>query len=51
MGWKWGPLTAFGIIATPLTILVILVYILVCLATIVYYRTKARDRVQPAAPR
>jgi amino acid transporter len=32
MGWKWDPLTAFVIIATALTILVICVYITTCVA-------------------
>jgi amino acid transporter len=44
MGWKWSPLTAFIIIATAVTIVVIVVYMLVCLSCIVYFSTKAADR-------
>jgi amino acid transporter len=42
MGWKWSPLTAFGIISYALTSLVILVYITVCISTIVMYTQKHR---------
>jgi amino acid transporter len=42
MGWKWGALNAFGIISYALTSLVILVYITVCISTLVYYRQKHR---------
>jgi amino acid transporter len=38
LGWRYGDLiTAFSIIATAVTIVVIVVYILVCFATVVYY--------------
>jgi amino acid transporter len=47
MGWKWGPLTAFSIIAVAVTIVVILVYMTVCIATIVFYR---RERPQDFSP-
>jgi len=43
MGWKWDPLTAFVIIATAVTIVVIVVYMLVCLSCTVYYATQRRD--------
>ncbi len=42
MGWKWGPLNAFGIISYALTSLVILVYITVCISTLVYYGREHR---------
>jgi len=42
MGWKWDPLTAFVIIATALTILVICVYITTCVACSVYYWRERR---------
>ena len=40
MGWKWSPLTAFGIISYALTSLVIVVYIMVCISVIVMYSRK-----------
>jgi amino acid transporter len=43
MGWKWGPLNAFGIISYAAVSLVILVYISTCLACVVYYSTRARE--------
>jgi amino acid transporter len=44
MGWKWDPLTAFVIIATAVTIVVICMYITVCVACTVYYwRTKRSE--------
>jgi amino acid transporter len=43
MGWKWNPLTAFVIIATAVTIVVICVYITVCVACAVYYRREKRS--------
>jgi amino acid transporter len=42
-GWKWGALTGFVVMATALTILVILVYITVCIASIVYYWRERRS--------
>ena len=42
MGWKWSPLTAFGIISYALTSLVILVYIIVCISAIVMYARRYR---------
>jgi amino acid transporter len=44
MGWKWDPLTAFVIIATAVTIVVICVYITVCIACAVYYRRERREQ-------
>ena len=37
LGWKYSPLIAFSIIATAVTIVVIAVYIIVCLATVAYF--------------
>jgi amino acid transporter len=42
-GWKWGPLTGFVVMATALTILVILVYITVCTASIFFYTRERRS--------
>jgi amino acid transporter len=47
LGWKWGPLNGFIIIATAATIVVILVYMLVMLGSIRYYLTVRRDRFNP----
>ena len=46
-GWKWDPLPAFAMIATAITVVVILIYIAVCLGSIYYYWTRAAERVQP----
>jgi amino acid transporter len=43
IGWKWGPLFGFFMIATAATIVVILVYMLVMLGSIRYYMTERRD--------
>ncbi len=43
LGWKWDPLTAFVTIATAITVVVILIYIAVCIGTIVYYQREKRD--------
>ena len=37
LGWKYPLITAFSIIATAVTIVVIAVYIIVCMSTIVYF--------------
>jgi amino acid transporter len=42
-GWKWGPLTGFVVMATALTILVILVYITVCTASMFFYTRERRS--------
>ena len=47
LGWKWGPLVGFALIATLAVIVVVIVYILICLGCIWYYLTKARDRFNP----
>jgi amino acid transporter len=44
MGWKWDPLTAFVIIATAVTIVVICMYITVCAACAVYYWREKRSQ-------
>jgi amino acid transporter len=43
MGWKWGPLNAFGIISYAAVSLVILVYVAACLACVAYYWLRAHD--------
>ena len=47
LGWKWGPLLAFATIATAITVVVILIYIAVCLGTIVYYLRERRSEFNP----
>ncbi|MBA2462530.1 MAG: APC family permease [Actinobacteria bacterium] len=47
MGWKWDPLTAFVIIATAVTIVVICVYITVCVACAAYYWREKRSEWNP----
>ncbi len=42
MGWKWGPLNGFIMIATAATVVVILVYMLVMAGSIKYYATEKR---------
>ncbi|TML73017.1 MAG: APC family permease [Actinobacteria bacterium] len=43
LGWKWGPLTGFALIATLAVIVVVVVYILICLGCMWHYWTKRRD--------
>src|SRR3954471_4925377 len=43
LGWKWGALNGFIILATAATIVVILVYMLVMLGSIVYYAGERRE--------
>jgi amino acid transporter len=43
LGWKYTPLTAFALIATIVTAIVIVIYILVDLACIVFYLRHARS--------
>jgi amino acid transporter len=47
LGWKWGPLLAFATIATAITVVVILIYIAVCLGSIVYYLRERRAEFNP----
>jgi amino acid transporter len=47
LGWKWGPLVGFSLIATLAVIVVVLVYMLICLGTIWHYWTKRRADWNP----
>ena len=47
LGWKWGPLVGFSLIATLAVIVVVLVYMLICLGTIWHYWTKRRAEWNP----
>jgi amino acid transporter len=47
LGWKWGPLLGFFMIATEATVLVIVVYMMVMAGSIRYYLTKRRDAFNP----
>jgi len=47
LGWKWGPLLAFATIATAITVVVIILYIAVCLGSIVYYLRERRNEFNP----
>ncbi|MDQ2968733.1 MAG: hypothetical protein M3R37_10510, partial [Actinomycetota bacterium] len=42
LGWKWGPLVGFALIATLAVIVVVVVYILICIGCIWHYWTKRR---------
>src|SRR6266511_155428 len=42
LGWKWGPLVGFALIATLAVIVVVVVYILICLGCMWHYWTKRR---------
>jgi amino acid transporter len=43
LGWKWGPLVGFALIATLAVIVVVVIYILICLGCIWHYWTKRRE--------
>jgi len=47
MGWKWGPLNGFIMIATAATVVVIVVYMLVMAGSIRYYLTEKRAQFSP----
>jgi amino acid transporter len=47
LGWKWGPLVGFALIATLAVIVVVVVYILICLGCIWHYWTKRRAEFNP----
>ena len=47
LGWKWGPLLAFATIATAITVVVIIIYIAVCLGSILYYYRERRSEFNP----
>src|SRR3954471_1353852 len=42
LGWKWGPLVGFALIATLAVIVVVIVYIIICIGCIWHYWTKRR---------
>src|ERR671935_451279 len=43
LGWKWGPLVGFALIATLAVIVVVVVYIMICLGCVWHYWTKRRE--------
>ena len=43
LGWKWGPLIGFIMLATAATVVVIIVYMLVMAGSIVFYLTEKRE--------
>jgi amino acid transporter len=43
LGWKWGPLVGFALIATLAVIVVVVVYILLCIGCFWHYFTKRRS--------
>jgi amino acid transporter len=47
LGWKWGPLLGFYMLATAATIVVIVVYMLVMAGSIRYYLTEGRRMFNP----
>jgi amino acid transporter len=47
LGWKWGPFDAFVVVATAITVVVILVYIMVCLGSIRFYWQERRSEFNP----
>ncbi|MFL5928782.1 MAG: APC family permease [Gaiellaceae bacterium] len=47
LGWKWGALNGFIMLATAATVVVILVYMLVMLGSIVFYLTEKRASFNP----
>jgi amino acid transporter len=47
LGWKWGPLNGFIMLATAATIVVIVVYMLVMLGSIVHYAREGNLRFNP----
>jgi amino acid transporter len=47
MGWKWGPLNGFIMLATAATVVVIIVYMLVMLGSIRFYLTEKRASFHP----
>jgi amino acid transporter len=42
-GWRWGPFTAFVILATATVIVVLLIYMTVCIASSVFYWRQRRS--------
>src|SRR3954447_20516824 len=43
LGWKWGPLIGFALIANLAVIVVVIVYIMICLGCVWYYLTERRE--------
>src|SRR5919197_5553879 len=50
VGWKWGPLNGFALIATLAVPLVIVVYMLVCTGCLWHYWTVRRAQFNPLLP-
>jgi amino acid transporter len=47
LGWKWGPLIGFALIATLAVIVVVIVYMLICAGAIWHYWVKRRTEFDP----
>jgi amino acid transporter len=47
LGWKWGPLTGFSLIATLAVIVVVVVYMLICVGAIWEYWVRRRSEFNP----
>jgi amino acid transporter len=47
LGWKWGPLIGFSLIATLAVIVVVVVYMLLCAGAIVEYWVRRRVEFNP----
>jgi len=47
LGWKWGPLIGFALIATLAVIVVVIVYMLICAGCIWHYWIKRRAEFNP----
>jgi amino acid transporter len=47
LGWKWGPLVGFALIATLAVIVVVVVYMLICAGAIWEYWVKRRSEFNP----
>jgi amino acid transporter len=47
LGWKWGPLNGFIMLATAATVVVIIVYMLVMAGSIRFYLTEKRAQFNP----
>jgi amino acid transporter len=47
LGWKWGPLIGFALIATLAVIVVVIVYMLICAGSIWHYWIRRRTEFNP----
>jgi amino acid transporter len=47
LGWKWGPLVGFSLIATLAVIVVVVVYMLLCAGAIIEYWVRRRVEFNP----